>query len=77
MRWPAVVFGRKQSGDVVEKTITVRGNPLANLDLRPWLEEGTVLSAPPGYATEDQGRNRIGYTFKTTSEHSVTIDILK
>ncbi|MHC4706177.1 MAG: hypothetical protein ACYS8I_03700 [Planctomycetota bacterium] len=77
MYWPRIDVTHKQNGRTVSKTVSITGNPMANLHIRPRLEEGTVLSAPPGYAKEDQGRSRIGYTFKTTSKHSVTTDIQK
>ncbi len=64
MRWPIVTYGRKTNGRFVEKTISVRGNPLANLELKPWREEGAVADAPKGYTAEGQGRNHIGYRFK-------------
>jgi hypothetical protein len=62
---------------IVRKTIFVRGNPLAHLKIQPWLEEGTVHSAPAGYATENQGRNHIGYRFEDQPDASVTIEIEK
>ena len=77
MRWPIVRYRREKRGDTVRKTISVLGNPLANLRIQPWLEEGTVLSAPAGYATEGQGRNHIGYSFAAAPEQSVTIRIKK
>jgi len=76
-RWPRVVYRRRQDGDVVRKTISVSGNPLATLRIEPWLEEGNVLSAPQGYTVDDQGRNHIGYRFETTERKSVTIEIEK
>ncbi|MHC4199507.1 MAG: hypothetical protein ACYSU0_05905 [Planctomycetota bacterium] len=77
MRWPIVRYRREERGDVVRKTISVSGNPLAKLKLRPWLEEGTVLDAPAGYTSEGQGRNHIGYSLTATPEQSVTIRIKK
>jgi len=77
MRWPIVAYRREKSGDMVQKTISVRGNPLANLRLQPWLEEGTVADAPGGYTTKDQGRNHIGYHFKAAPKQSLTIKIEK
>ncbi|NQU23361.1 MAG: hypothetical protein HQ567_18935 [Candidatus Nealsonbacteria bacterium] len=77
MRWPRVVYRRTLSGNAVRKTIAVTGNPLENLQIQPWLEEGTVATAPDGYTTKDQGRNHIGYRFKTAGETSVTIEINK
>jgi hypothetical protein len=65
----------KKVGDTVEKTISVMGNPLTNLRLQPWLEEGSVISAPEGYTAKGQGRNHIGYNFKDASSKSVTIKI--
>ncbi len=77
MHWPIVQYRREQSGDMVQKTISVRGNPLANLRLQPWLEEGSVASAPSGYTTKDQGRNHIGYRFKAAPRQSLTVEIRK
>ena len=77
MRWPIVRYQRETKGDIVRKTISVSGNPLANLKLQPWLEEGALLSAPKGYTTKDQGRNHIGYSFKAAPKASVTIKIKK
>ncbi|MBT3201463.1 MAG: hypothetical protein HN350_16300 [Phycisphaerales bacterium] len=75
MHWPIVKYARKKTGDTVAKTISVTGNPLANLKVKPWLEEGAVLSAPQGYSAKGQGRNRIGYSFKDAVNKSVTIKI--
>ena len=77
MRWPRVVYQREENGDVVRKTISVGGNPLAQLRIRPWLEEGTVLTAPEGYTIKDQGRNHIGYSFQAAPKTAVTIKIKK
>jgi len=74
-RWPIVRYKRRKRGNVVSKTISVTGNPLANLKIQPWLEEGTVISAPEGYTTKNQGRNHIGYHFKSAPQTSVTIKI--
>jgi len=76
-RWPIVAYRRETNGDIVQKTITVSGNPLAHLRIQPWLEEGAVLSAPKGYCVKDQGRNHIGYSFKAAPRTSVTIEIKK
>ena len=73
--WPIVRYKREETGDVVRKTISVTGNPLANLKIQPWLEEGTLAGAPEGYTTKNQGRNHIGYSFKAAPKTSVTIGI--
>jgi len=73
--WPIVKYARKKTGDTVSKTISVTGNPLANLKIQPWLEEGSVISAPEGYSTDGQGRNHIGYEFKGAANKTVTIII--
>jgi len=75
--WPKVDVTREEDGRTVKKTVSIMNNPMNSLYIRPWLEEGTVLSAPPASATEDLGRSRIAYTFRTTSKQSVTIDIQK
>ena len=77
MRWPRVMYQREENGNTVRKTISVSGNPLARLRIRPWLEEGTVLTAPEGYESEDRGRNHIGYSFEGTPKAAVTIKIKK
>jgi len=69
MLWPTVAYQREQDGDVVRKTISVSGNPLANLKIQPWLEGGAILSAPNGYTAKDQARHHIGYTFKAHPRH--------
>jgi len=73
--WPVVRCSRSKTGGVTKKTVSVTGNPLANLQIRPWLEEGTVVRAPEGYAREGCGRNRIGYSFKRAARKSVTVEI--
>jgi len=73
--WPIVRYKREETGGIVRKTISVMGNPLANLKLQPWLEEGSVVSAPEGYTAKNQGRNHIGYNFKAAPKTSVTIRI--
>jgi hypothetical protein len=75
--WPRVLYRRDQNGNTVRKTVSVSGNPLTHLKIQPWLEEGAVHSAPAGYATENQGRNHIGYRFEDQPDASVTIEIEK
>jgi len=75
--WPRVRYQRKELGGIVRKTISVSGNPFAHLKIQPWLEEGTVHTAPAGYATENQGRNHIGYRFETKPDALVVIEIEK
>jgi hypothetical protein len=77
MCWPRALYQRKAQDGIVRKTISVSGNPLTHLKIQPWLEEGAVHSAPAGYATEDQGRNHIGYRFEDQPDASVTIEIEK
>jgi len=77
MCWPRVLYQRKEKESIVRKTISVSGNPLTHLKIQPWLEEGTVHSAPAGYATGNQGRNHIGYRFEAKPDASVTIEIEK
>jgi hypothetical protein len=77
MRWPQIMVRRDEKGDIVQKTISVSGSPLTHLKIQPWLEGGTLLSAPKGYTTENQGRNHIGYSFQAQPNASVTIDIRK
>ena len=77
MCWPRVLYQRNELNDIVRKTISVSGNPLTHLKIQPWLEEGAVHSAPAGYATENQGRNHIGYRFENQPNASVTIEIEK
>jgi len=77
MHWPAITFEREQEGDVVTKTISVRGNPLKNTLLQPWLEGGSVVRAPRGYSSENQGRGHIGRALKTKPEMTVAIRIKK
>ena len=77
MCWPRVLYQRKEKESIVQKTISVSGNPLTHLRVQPWLKEGAVHSAPAGYATENQGRNHIGYRFEDQPSASITIDINK
>jgi len=77
MCWPRVLYQRNDDGSVVRKTISVSNNRLTHLTIQPWLEEGSLLSAPAGYVTENQGRNHIGVHFEDRSDASVTIEIEK
>jgi len=74
---PRVVYQRKEQEGIVRKTISVSGNPLTHLNIQPWLEEGALQSAPPGYTTENQARNHIGYRFEARPDASVIIEIKK
>ena len=76
-RWPLIKYNRAQEGDVVSKTISVRGNPLDKVRIQPWLEGGAVKNAPRGFVRKNQGRGHIGYLLKTKSETSVSIEIKK
>ncbi len=73
--WPIVRYRRAKAGAAVAKTVSVTGNPLANLKIQPWLEEGSVVNAPQGYTAKGCGRNHIGYSFKGAADKSVTITI--
>jgi len=77
MHWARVFYQREDLDGTVRKTISVSGSPLKHLTIRPWLEEGTVQSTPPGYVTENQGRHRIGWDSEFESNTSVTIEIRK
>ena len=77
MYWPTVDVSRKEKNGKVIKTVLVKGNPMKNLQIRPWLEEGKATKATAGYVTEGQGRNRIGYNFTDGDHMSVSIEIEK
>lgn len=58
-------------GGVIEKTVSVTGNPLPTVEIQPWLKEKALLSAPAGYANAPT--NHIAYAFTNSTSESVTI----
>ena len=77
MRWPRVSYRREDGGAIIQKTISVSGNPLTHLRIEPWLEEGIVHAAPEGLAVRNPGCHRLGYHFEARQDASVTIGIKK
>ena len=58
---------------MIEKTVSVAGNPLSMLEIQPWLEEKPLLSAPAGYINSPS--NHIAYTYASTSNMTVAIQM--
>jgi hypothetical protein len=72
--WVEVRIDRTEAGGgVIDKTISVTGNPLPNLKIQPWLEENTLLSVPPGYTSGPT--NHIAYTFASTTNQTLAIQL--
>jgi hypothetical protein len=73
--WVDVRIDRNDLGDgLVEKTITVGGNPLETLLIQPWLEEKALINSPDeGGAEAPTGH--LSYTFDNTAEAQVTIRV--
>jgi hypothetical protein len=72
--WVDVRIDRVDAGGgVIDKTVSVTGNPLPTLEVQPWLEEKSLLSAPPGYTNAPV--NHISYTFATTNNVTLTVQI--
>ena len=72
--WVDVRMDRaSKAAGVVEKTITVTGNPLETLQIQPWLEERPLVSAPEGYGSQPTGH--LGYAFTNTTSKTITIGL--
>jgi hypothetical protein len=70
--WVAVRIDRTEgTNGVVNKTVTVTGNPLPTLEIQPWLEEKSLVSAPAGYTNAPT--NHISYTFSNTTNKTLAI----
>lgn len=70
--WVDVRIDRTGVGDgVVEKTVSVSGNPLPTLRIQPWLEEKTLLSAPPGHSNGPT--HHISYVFTNLNTTNITV----
>ena len=51
--WVNVRIDRTEgTNGVIDKTISVTGNPLPTLEIQPWLEEKALLAAPAGYTDQ-------------------------
>ncbi len=73
--WVDVRIDRNNLGDgLVEKTITVRGNPLETLLIQPWLEEKAIMNSPDGGDFEAP-TGHLSYTFDNAAEAQVTIRV--
>ena len=73
--WVDVRIDRNNLGDgLVEKTITVRGNPLETLLIQPWLEEKAIMNSPDGDDFEAP-TGHLSYTFDNAAEAQVTIRV--
>lgn len=73
-QWTQVRVSLNQNGSGVEKTISVDGNTRSELNIQPWLEDKTLISAPEGY-TNQQPRGHIGYQFGNIKSKTITIDL--
>jgi len=71
--WVDVRIDRSDVGGVIEKTVTVTGNPLSTLEIQPWLEERALVSAPGGYASVPT--NHIAYAFPGSTSNTVTVQL--
>ncbi len=75
--WPQVTYERTDKGNRVEKTITVRGNPLKKVLIQPWLEEGQLIRASKKVSRNNQGRGHVGRMMKAAPSSSLMISISK
>jgi len=72
--WVDVRIDRTEpGGGVIEKTVSVNGNPLPTLEIQPWLEERVLISAPAG--STNAPTNHLAYTFLSTTNKTLAIQI--
>jgi hypothetical protein len=70
--WVDIRIDRTEgTNGVIDKTVTVSGNPLPTLEIQPWLEEKSLVSAPAGYTNSPT--NHISYTFSNTTNKTIAI----
>lgn len=73
--WVDVRIDRSDLGNgLIEKTVTVTGNPLQTLKLQPWLEEKILINSPTGQDA-DPPTGHQSYSFGATPTATVTIHL--
>ena len=60
-----------QSGGKVVKTVTVISNPFKTLNLRPWAEDGTVVSSSPPHGSANQSAGHVDWSVNASSATAV------
>lgn len=60
-----------QSGGKVVKTVTVTSNPFKTLNLRPWAEDGTVVSSSPAGGSANQSVGHVDWSVNASSATAV------
>ena len=72
--WVNVRIDRAEgTNGLIDKTITVTGNPLPTLEIEPWLEEKALITAPAGYTNAPT--NHIAYTYSATTNKTLAIQL--
>ena len=72
--WTYVRVDRNEDQGVVTKDLTVQSNPLLTLELEPWLEGKSLLSAPANYV-DQIAPDHIGYQLWGTSDTTLQIQL--
>jgi len=73
-QWTRVRVDRSEQGGVVTKAIEVEGNTRATLNVEPWMEGKTLLSASPG-GTTNSVSGHIDYRFPNQNNQVLQIQL--
>ena len=71
--WTHVKTTRQIENGNTKKTISVKGNTLANLSIEPRLEGKSLVSASPEGFQDNQPKGHIRYNFRNTENASVAV----
>ncbi|MDB4667055.1 hypothetical protein OAF08_00860, partial [bacterium] len=72
--WTRFKIKRAKVGGIICKELEVENNRLLNLNIEPWLEDISVLEAPPNYKTTTSS-SHITYQFQNQVDLSLTFKL--
>ncbi len=76
-KWVSARTTRRQTGQRVEKSVTVRGCPLKRLVIQPWLEDREILTCSPRPEAGAAPRGHVGLSFTNVRDRSVSVTLGK
>jgi hypothetical protein len=72
--WTRFKIKRTKLGGIIRKELEVENNRLLNLNIKPWLEDISVLEAPPNY-NPTTSSSQITYQFQNQVDLSLSLKL--
>lgn len=71
--WVKVNITKEKGDNKIIKKVSIDGNPLKNLILRPWLEDRKLLSEDPGFNDNNTPRGHLQYIPENSAKGSIEL----